>query len=62
MTQEEKATMYDSLIRESDYLQNLNSKYKSQYVGNIPHDIQTQIDQNNHKISILVNKLESLFR
>lgn len=62
MTQEEKATMYDNLIRESDYLQNINSKYKSHYVINIPPEIQAEIDQNNHKIAILVKKLESLFR
>lgn len=61
MTREEKGIMYDNLIRESYYLQNMNSKYKSQYVENIPPDIQAQIDQNNYKISILAKKLESLF-
>ena len=62
MTKEEKAQIYDNLIRESDILQRTNSRLKSEYVGNIPPNIQTQIDENNKKIALLVGKLENLLR
>lgn len=61
MTQQEKAMVYDQLIRESDILQRENSKLKSEYVGNIPPDIQNLITKNDNRISELVRKLESLF-
>ena len=62
MNTEEKAQIYDSLIRESDILQRANSRLKSEYVGNIPPNIQAQIDANNAKIAILVGRLEDLLR
>ena len=62
MNTEDKAQIYDSLIRESDILQRTNSRLKSEYVGNIPPNIQTQIDANNAKIALLVGRLEDLLR
>lgn len=60
MNNQEKAFMYDELLRESDKLQRINSKLKSEYVTNIPVNIQQQIDENNIKIGKLVKKLEAL--
>ena len=62
MKNEEKAMEYDRLIYESDKLQRINSKYKSEYAGNIPPNIQKEIDDNNRKISIIVSNLENLLR
>ena len=62
MTNQEKAAYYDNLLRESDALQRANSKMKSEYVVNIPDNIQRQIDENNRKIANLVVKLENLLR
>jgi hypothetical protein len=61
MTREEKAMAYDRYIDESDLLQKINSKLKSQYPINVPADIQSQIDTNTAKINVLVKKLEDLF-
>lgn len=61
MTNEEKSIIYDDCLRESDYLQRRNSKLKSEYVGNIPPEIQNEIDGNIRKIDYLVKRLESLF-
>jgi hypothetical protein len=62
MTNEEKAIVYDNLIRESDYLQRENSKIKSQHVGNIPPNLQEEIKKNDARIALLVGRLESLFK
>jgi hypothetical protein len=62
MDNKTKAEIYDECIRESDKLQNINSKIKSQYVTNIPTELQKTIDENNKKISKLVLRLESLFK
>ena len=62
MNNQEKAMLYENLLRESDRLQRENSKLKSEYAGNIPPNIQAVIDENNRKISIVVGRLESLFR
>jgi hypothetical protein len=35
---------------------------KSEYAGNIPQQIQEQIDRNDKRIAELVAKLESLFK
>ncbi len=59
---EDKARIYDELLRESDRLQRTNSKLKAEYVFNIPPQIQSQIDENERKIKELVTKLENLFR
>jgi hypothetical protein len=61
MTNEQKAIMYDDYIRESERLQRINSKIKSEHATNIPQNLQEEIDRNNVKIDLLVKKLESLF-
>ncbi|MEI6880351.1 MAG: hypothetical protein WCK82_03335 [Bacteroidota bacterium] len=62
MTNQEKAMVYDQLIRESDKIQRENSKLKSEYTANIPSNIQRVIDENNSRIAVLVGRLESLFK
>lgn len=62
MTNAQKAELYDSLLHESDQYQRENSRLKSQYVTNIPPDVQAVINENNRKISILVSRLEHLVR
>jgi len=61
MTNQDKANIYDQLLRESDILQRENSKLKAQFVGNIPPNIQEIINRNNDKITVVVKKLENLF-
>lgn len=61
MTNEEKGIIYDDCIRESERLQRINSKFKSDYPINTPQNIQEEIDKNNVRIDFLVKKLESLF-
>jgi hypothetical protein len=61
MTNEEKSFIYDECLRESDYLQRRNSKLKSEYVTNIPPEIQNEINRNMARIDFLVKRLESLF-
>lgn len=61
MTQQEKAIIYDQLVRESDKLQRENSKLKSEFTTNIPPHIQKIISENDARIAILVGRLESLF-
>lgn len=61
MTREDKGRMYDEYLRESDKLQRENSRLKSQYVINIPEDVEQKILENNVKIAELVKKLERLF-
>ncbi len=61
MTKEEKARLYDEYLRQSDKLQRENSKIKSEYVINIPEDVEQRILENNVKIAELVKKLEKLF-
>jgi len=61
MTNQEKAILYDNCVRESDVLQRRNSKLKSEYVTDIPEEIQIEINRNNARIDELVKKLESLF-
>ena len=62
MTNQEKAMVYDQLIRESDKIQRENSKLKSEYTANIPSNIQRVIDENNSRIAVWVGRLESLFK
>jgi len=62
MNNQDKAVIYDNCLRESDALQRVNSKMKSEYAGNIPPNIQEQIDKNDKRISELVTKLENLFK
>lgn len=62
MTNEEKAIIYDQLIRESDFLQRKISKLKSEYAGNMPDDVEKTIQECNSRIALLVNRLENLFK
>jgi hypothetical protein len=62
MTNQQKAALYDELIRESDALQRENSRLKSQYVTNIPPEVQAVLDKNNKRIAILVGQFENLLR
>jgi hypothetical protein len=62
MNNAQKAQIYDECLRESDQLQRTNSKLKGEYVGDIPPNIQKIIDDNNSKITIIVKRLESLFK
>ncbi len=62
MTNEQKARIYDDCLRESDHLQRINSKIKSDHAGNIPADLEKVINSNNNRIAFLVAKLEDLLR
>jgi hypothetical protein len=62
MNNQDKAAIYDNCLRESDALQRQNSKLKSEYAGNIPPQIQEQINRNDRRIAELVTKLENLFK
>ena len=62
MTNEQKAKAYDDLLRENDFYSRKISKLKSEYSPNIPPNIQKEIDEAQAKISMIVGKLESLFR
>jgi hypothetical protein len=62
MTNQDKAALYEELIRESDALQRANSKLKSEYVTNIPPNIQQIIEANDKKIATIVGKFEQLMR
>ena len=62
MNNQDKAMVYDNCLRESDALQRQNSKIKSEYAGNIPPQLQEQININDKRIAELVLKLESLFK
>ena len=61
MTNQEKGILYDQYLRESDALQLANSRLRSQYVLNIPPQIQKIIDENNAKIGIIIKRLENLY-
>lgn len=61
MTREEKAALYDNYLRESDRLQREISKIKSEYVFNIPPNMQEIIDRNNARLDVLVKNLEKLY-
>ena len=61
MTREEKAVLYDDYVRESDRLQRENSKIKSEYVFNMPPNMQEIIDRNNARLDVLVKNLEKLY-
>ena len=61
MNNTEKAIIYDECLRESDNLQRINSKIKSDFAGNIPQHLQEEIYKNEARIALLVKRLESLF-
>lgn len=60
MTNEEKARFYDECIRENDFLLRENSRIKSEYVGNIPPELEAKIKANEARIALLVGKIEQL--
>lgn len=62
MTTNEKATLYDDYVRQSELLQRSNSKLKSEFPLAMPEDKQKTIDENNVKINSLVKKLEDLLK
>jgi hypothetical protein len=62
MTTAQKAAYYDDLLRQSDILQRRNSKLKSEYIVNVPQQVENEIKDNNRKIHELVLKLEALVR
>jgi hypothetical protein len=62
MNNQQKAQMYDDLLRENDFHARKISKLKSEYAPNIPEHIQAEINVSERKISELVFKLENLFR
>lgn len=62
MTNEEKARFYDECIRENDILLRENSRIKSDYVGNIPPELQAKIKANEDRIALLVGKIEQLMQ
>lgn len=61
MKNQDKAFIYDECLRESDNLQRINSKLKSEYAINTPPHIQEQINKNTQRINELVKKLNGLF-
>lgn len=62
MTNQEKADFYDECIRENDFLLRENSRIKSDYVGNIPPELEAKIKANEARIALLVGKIEQLMR
>lgn len=60
MTNQEKADFYDECIRENDRLLRENSRIKSEYVGNIPTELNEQIKRNEARIALLVGKIEQM--
>lgn len=62
MTNQEKADFYDECIRENDRLLRENSKIKSEYVGNIPQELDAQIKRNEARIALLVGKIEQMMQ
>ncbi len=62
MNNAEKALVYDDCIRQVEILQREVSKIKAEFVGNIPHQAQLRINENEIKIGKLVGRLENLFR
>ena len=61
MTAEEKAIIYDECLRESDYLQRINSKIRSENPINVPPELQETLTKNTNRINLLVKRLQSLF-
>lgn len=61
MTTAEKAQLYDNYIYESDKIQREISRLKSQYVTNIPVEIEREIAAKQRRITEIVAKVESLF-
>jgi chromosome segregation ATPase len=63
MTQEEKATRYDALVREADVVNRELSKLKSSNTGTntTSNDYDNKLDKLNGKIAFLEAELKKLF-
>lgn len=61
LTNEQKALIYDDLVRESDRLQREMSKIRSEYPINVPAPQQQKLNENQGKIDFLVKRLEGLY-
>ena len=59
---ENKAMLYDDIIRAADRLERENSRLKSQYPINMPTEVSETIERNQQQLVILENKLKALFR
>ena len=60
MTNQQKAALYDQLVRESDALQRKISKLKSSYPINTPDLVEKEIKGYEKEINVLVVKLNTL--
>ena len=62
MINEEKGKLYDKYLSEVDIIQRQISKLKSQYVVNIPENIQNEIHQKELKINEYERLVKNLFK
>ena len=62
MNNADKGQLYEQYVREASFLEREISKLKSQYVVNVPNEVQKKIDTNKLKISELERKLNNLYR
>jgi len=62
MINEEKGELYDKYLAEVDIIQRQISKLKSQYVVNIPENIQNEINQKQLKINEYERLVKNLFK
>jgi hypothetical protein len=61
LTNEEKAEIYDSCVRQGDAIHYKINKLKSQYFGEMPLDKQQELAKYEMELRTLQHKLESLF-
>lgn len=62
MDNKQKALIYDDCVRETDKLQRTISKIKAENITNMPPHLEKEIKENERKISIIVGRLENLFK
>tara|TARA_R110001592_G_scaffold352054_1_gene649592 strand:+ start:352 stop:543 length:192 start_codon:yes stop_codon:yes gene_type:complete len=62
MINEQKGELYDKYLAEVDIIQRQISKLKSQYVVNVPENIQNEIYQKQLKISEYERLVKNLFK
>jgi hypothetical protein len=62
MINEEKGELYDKYLAEVDVIQRQISKLKSQYVVNVPENIQNEIHQKQLKINEYERLVKNLFK
>lgn len=61
LSQEEKGRLYEQYVNQAAKLERENSKLKSEYVINIPENIQKIINANTSKIDTYQRLLNDLF-